>query len=495
MPKFKMPAKSHQRLFTEIGPGGTKWVLTKGSSHSPEVVDAGFIPSEAPAGELQAIIKKYKLGPEDVASAIPRRQVTARNLELPSTQPAEIKKIIDLQAVKQTPYAATEILYDYHILKSFREGYSSVLLVVAHRDVLNNHLKILNEAGLKPPQVTIGAEASALWAVRHLKTPKPDDAVVFLDVDTQHTDLIVLHGRELVFSQNISVGTEKLEAEGEAGLEKWMDEVSRSMHIYRTEEIAKEPVFLLAGGATAAIKPAFERLKTVTGLADVKELPVWEPLIKIFKARGKDYEKHLSFSSVSGLAHQDKILPINLVPEETLLKESLLEKGRNLLWTGILALSIFLVVSGIFATKVYRKTQYLKWLENRVASTQDTANQVESMKKRIKDGLALHDAGMRFFDEIIHVHRILPKEIYLTEISVARDERLQIQGRAETMTSVFDFVNNLKSNALFREVETKRINKRMVDNKEIVDFEIESRLADGPTRITAPLQTQLTPMP
>ncbi len=80
MSKFKISAKGHQHLFKEIGPNGTKWVLTRGSSHSPEVVDAGFLPAGAAGGELQTLVKKYKIGSEDVASAIPCRQVTARNL-------------------------------------------------------------------------------------------------------------------------------------------------------------------------------------------------------------------------------------------------------------------------------------------------------------------------------------------------------------------------------------------------------------------------------
>lgn len=494
MAQIKFSAKSRQRIIVEIGASALKWIFVKGAAGSPELVEMGVIPTARPTTqeELSAVIKKYKIQTDEVSSVLPRYQVTARNLELPSTQPAEIKKIIDLQAVKQTPYAANEIVFDYHLLKSLREGYSSVMLVVAHRQVLNAHLKLLNESNLKPQQITLGTEGSALWAARQLKNQKPEEVTAVLDVDAQASDFFILHGRELLFTQNLSVGAEKLETEAGPGAEKLADEISRSLHIYRSEEIAKEPAVLLVTGAYSALKPGFEKLAAASGIAAVQELALPDAAAKLLKDPDKSaWGNRYSFSSILGLAHQEKPLPINLVPEETLLKESILEKGRSLLVTGVLALSIFLVVSGIFGAMYYRKIQYLKWLDTKYAATQDTAGQVRAMKKRVKDVLEMHDTSLRIFDEIIHVHRVIPKEIYLTEVNISKDDRFQMQGRAESMTSVFDFVNSVKSSALFKDVETKRINKRIVDNKEVVDFEIDSRLVAQPTPATAKLQGQL----
>ena len=166
------------------------------------------------------------------------------------------------------------------------------------------------------------------------------------------------------------------------------------------------------------------------------------------------------------------------MPQEVIIKASILEKGRRLFVTGILALSILLMATSLFIQNYYRQQTYVKWLEGKLSATRDPSEEVTSARRAIQQVIGLHEANLLFLEALVRLHEVVPKEIYFTELNLTKDHRFQIQGRAESMTSVFDFVNTLKSLSLFQGIETKRLTKRISDNKEVVDFEIDSVLSD-----------------
>ena len=447
--KFPMKTRNAQRLMLELTGDWLKWAMSQGTAGSWDIVDCGvfqLVPDKKAAREkLEELVKKYKIQPQEVFSCVPRYQVTARNLELPSTQPSEIKKIIDLQAVKQTPYAVDEIVFDYYLLKAHREGYSSVLLVVAHREVINTHLRTLEEMGLNPAHITLATQCSVHRLSAQLEGWNPEQIVAVLDVDVKHTDFFVFRGTNLLFTQNLSPNAERLAEDGPKWQEKLLEEISRSLQIYRSEEIAREPERLVLAGAVGGVRPVIDRLAATTGLAVIESESA--DLVRRFLKPPADpaWAKKLSFSAIAGLAFLPRAPFINLVPQEVIIKASILEKGRRLFMTGILSLSLFLVAISFFAQNYYRKQAYLKWLEDKLSVTQKSSEEVTSARRAIQEVIGLHESNLRLLEALVRLHEMVPKGIYFTEINLTKDNRFQIQGRAESMTSVFDFVNSLKS--------------------------------------------------
>ena len=89
-----MAFTNHKRQIFIIEAGDTwiKWALAQPDKNLMAMVDVGVIPVEtkdnAGANEsLVNLIKKYKVQSDEVICCIPRYQVTARNIELPSTHP------------------------------------------------------------------------------------------------------------------------------------------------------------------------------------------------------------------------------------------------------------------------------------------------------------------------------------------------------------------------------------------------------------------------
>ncbi|MFA5794821.1 MAG: pilus assembly protein PilM [Candidatus Brocadiia bacterium] len=94
-----------------------------------------------------------KIKTPNVISVIPGRFTITKNIELPSTDPVEIKQIIQLQASRHSPYSRDEIIIDYLPIGVFKGGYTRVLLVIVNRDHIKKNLDIIERSGLRVKKV------------------------------------------------------------------------------------------------------------------------------------------------------------------------------------------------------------------------------------------------------------------------------------------------------------------------------------------------------
>src|SRR3989338_5034721 len=92
---------------------------------------------------LRARCQAQGVEPESVLIANPSHLTTTRVFSVPSSDWREIRDIVDLQAEKHTPYSKEEILTDFSVVESEASGYSKVMLVIAHQDVVNRAVQIV----------------------------------------------------------------------------------------------------------------------------------------------------------------------------------------------------------------------------------------------------------------------------------------------------------------------------------------------------------------
>lgn len=474
--------KKRNQLLVEISAQWLKWaVLEPARAHGKKaIIDIGVLPLAGPSEELRekliTIVNKHKIQAGDVVGSLPRFQATVRHLELPSTDPAEIQDMFELQAAKQTPYDADQIISGYYFISASQEGYSDIMLVIADRQVVVEYLRILQEAGLKTRRISLGILDSASWVAKEigLEVRKNDErAALVVDVDYDTTDFFVYAKGSVLYTQNISIGFDKLTHDPEGSLrEKFLVELTRSLEIYFRQRSAKEAAFFVVTGATEALTPFREELKKIFGMEPIEvRLPG-----AIEKILG---ENKISFTSLLGLAAREKPFPLNLVPQEVMLQSALVERSREIFFMGILALSLVLAGIGFFACRYLEKQRYFDWLNTKLLSTAGESEKVESKRALIREIRDLNSKSKRFFMELIHLHNVLPNGIVLTEFNLTQDRHLELRGRAGEEPSVSEFAKSLKKDASFQKVETRQVVTRRVENKEVTDFEIDCQLAEA----------------
>src|SRR3990167_988360 len=112
---------------------------------------------------LSQMIKAARIKPSTVTAVIPRRFAILRHLSLPSHADSEIRKMVELQIAKQIPYPREDVVLDYLIIEKQPSGYSKVLIVAVHKDVINRYLKIFKDAGVNLNSLTLSSVGLLGW--------------------------------------------------------------------------------------------------------------------------------------------------------------------------------------------------------------------------------------------------------------------------------------------------------------------------------------------
>src|SRR5258708_1355460 len=107
------------------------------SSGALEKISRCLVASNATADEtaraLKALLTPFNRK-APVICVVPASAATAKSIEVPSSDPEEIKSIINLQASRHTPYSKEEVLISYINLGLNASNNTRLLLVIVHRD-------------------------------------------------------------------------------------------------------------------------------------------------------------------------------------------------------------------------------------------------------------------------------------------------------------------------------------------------------------------------
>lgn len=421
---------------------------------------------------VRATAAEFKAKSPAVISIVPSYLAITKNIEVPSTDPREIKEIISLQAGRHTPYSRDEIIADYIEIGNYKNSYTKILLVIIARSSVKKHLEILDKAGLKLERVLLAAEALVVFVARALKIENDDPPFNILHVDETHTDFIVGFKSKPIFVRSIPIGTQQLLADKEQYEPKFVEELMRSLEAYQNEDIEKIPNMLIFTGATEQLGGLETRLNSslhipVKSFAYLKNSPV-----VLEAARSVSLMKQLSFMHIiAALSFWDK-LKVDLVPEETKVRKSLEERGKELIKTGVLILVNFVVIFFILATGIYFKGAHLKKINDKYFSLSQDAKKLESefdKISRVKGFLATRGYSLEVLTEL---YNIVNLEVQLNDIRFDEQGKFTLRGTAESMSAVFTLVEDLEKSKYFKEVKSKYTTKRKEGLKDVTDFEI-----------------------
>ena len=168
---FLRTLKRKRRWFAvDVGSSAIKIaeVADRGGS-KPEVVRAGALP--VPPGAVEnGVVRETALvarairtfvAPDDGArppavTAIPGRGVIIKRLELPGQTGETLDQVIEFEAMDAVPEDLGNVNLDYHVLGPSETGSGlAVLLVAARKTVVDNHVQLVESAGLTPAIVDV----------------------------------------------------------------------------------------------------------------------------------------------------------------------------------------------------------------------------------------------------------------------------------------------------------------------------------------------------
>ncbi len=429
-----------------------------------DLVDEGLIPAESV-----------------LLISTPRNLVTVRNLQVPTTDSQELKEMINLQAVKQTPFLKDEIIADFQVVRSSPEGYTDVILVTTHRSVSNASLKILDDAHLQAEGIRLSSQGvlNAYCMINGFAGEDTDEPVAIVDIDSSYSDFIVALDGQICFTKALSIGPTKLLMGGEKEIEKFTEEIQRAVEIYGNEGIGRRVSKVVITGAEIDLEAIIPKLSESLNLS-----VEWMSLVDNIPGGSEimDFPENstgsLSFAGVVGLAWNPGGAQLDLTPPEVRIREALAQKGKAITSIGISVILLLTALTVFASQQIYSRKRYLEELSQEVHQTQQEASEVEAMKKKIrviKDATGFENSSL----EILSVlHKSLPADIYLRSITFEDGSHLILRGVAEKMSGVFRFLSTLEKQPNFHHVKTKHVTRASRKRgREEINFEMTCLLA------------------
>lgn len=423
---------------------------------------------------VQKTISSLRLKNPRVFLTVPLGVVITRTIEIPSQDPEEIREIVNLQASRHTPYSRAEIIIDMMSLGIVRESYTKVLLVIVPKDAVVRQIQILEKAGLNLEKVFFSPEGICQACSKILAVESSDAVTGIIHMDAGFTTFEVVQRNKILFLRGISIGANQLLDEKEVYVDRFVEELQKSLESYVSDELGPMPSTLLLTGVVSE----------VTELDDLFNETLHIPL---------KHQAYFNYFSISSAAKQvaaaakrvsffNVIAPLllydrmklDLVSDERKLKIHLEERGRQMVKTGALSLTLLTLVFALLVSKVYFKSAYLHKLMDRYDPVRRDAHALEEAygkTQAVKDYLATRGESL---DTLTELYDTLPLEVKLSEIKYEDGEKFLVKGTSATMGAVFNFVSNLEKSDRFTGVKTKYVNSRNDNGVDVADFEIDA---------------------
>lgn len=438
----------------EIGPDTLKLARVEKGRAGQEIRAARVVPlagADDAAGRARSAFRDLRLSGHRLIGAVSRQIVNVRLLELPSTDRSEISDMVDLQIGKHTPYSKDEIVSGYKVICGSREGYSRVMVAIVQLPILRQRYHFLDEAGIDPDSMTVSTEGLLALCARAVKAGEPGTLTAVLDVDTVHSELLVLSGSDPVFNRVIMAGA------GAPGAEDFRArvalEMQRSIEASQGEVPGRALSRVLLTGAGAHDK----ELAKVIG----ERLGVRCEGLDLLDGRGgpavKDAASNASFSAVAGLAEIEGGPAFELAPDTVRAKRSLAAKARALAAMAVLAawalasFSVYCVVSWMLAGSRAAA------VSEEMAALEPDVRRLERMREIVSLVMARQgDAGMPVALLAV-IQGAIPDEVRVSSLDMnLPGESVQIQANAANTRQIREFEEALRASNLFSAVRENR---------------------------------------
>ena len=397
---------------------------------------------------------------------IPRQSAALHYSRLPSTNPDEIKEMARLQAAKQLPYEPQAIILGYQTIRVTAEGYSDIILIIVHQDIIKRYLKILEKIKLEPQEITLDSQGSYRF-LKQQKAHKTGSPVMLVDLDSGSARLDIIASAISIYSRAFALAPPAAEYKL-----RLKEEINRSLIAYEKEDIGPKPESLFFTGAQAFLNLIDEDFSKGFAGRSVK-YPQGQNII--FKTgqvvRKPDLEEN-SFASLLGMVLFKEGPAFNLLPEDILARKRKAAYQFQIRKAALLALLIIATTAVAMFFNISVKKRTLSQLNQQLQGLSAEADRIEKMAKKtklIREQFARSRSCLEVLSEIF---RIASSEISLASFSYDVNNSLTLKGQAKTLAGVFNFVNALEASDIFKDVQVRHSSKRKIKNEEVADFEI-----------------------
>lgn len=192
------------------------------------IVQGAFLNSGAIVEAIREAIGSAGIRAKEVAAAVSGHSVIVKKINLPSMTPEELEESIRWEAEQYIPFDVNEVYLDFQIMDTGgnAEGQMDVLLVAAKKDLVDDYVQVIGEAGLSAAVIDVAAFAVENAFEVGYEVPA-NEMVALVNIGAQVVNINILAGGLPAFTRDIATGGNQYTEEIQKALSIGFDEAER----------------------------------------------------------------------------------------------------------------------------------------------------------------------------------------------------------------------------------------------------------------------------
>ena len=169
-----------------------------------EVMDPGIV-----ADAIRGLFVTAAIKQKAVVTAVGGRDVIVKKIQMDRMKESDAREVIRWEAEQHVPFDMENVELDFQILDPAGEGLQmSVLLVAAKRELVENKVSLLTDAGLSAEIIDV--DAFALHNAFELNYPDEQSGMVgLLNVGHEVTNINILEDGVPILTRDLAIGTRR----------------------------------------------------------------------------------------------------------------------------------------------------------------------------------------------------------------------------------------------------------------------------------------------
>jgi type IV pilus assembly protein PilM len=168
------------------------------------IVQGAFLNAAAITESIREAIDQGKIRNKNVAAAVCGHSVIVKKVSLPVMTREELDEQIRWEAEQYIPFDVNEVNLDFQILDTADDqGQMDVLLVAAKKDLIDDYVQVISEAGLTPVAIDVAAFAVENAFESNYEVGK-GDTVALVNLGAQVVNISIISGGVPCFTRDIT---------------------------------------------------------------------------------------------------------------------------------------------------------------------------------------------------------------------------------------------------------------------------------------------------
>ncbi len=189
------------------------------------IVDGALMDSVTIIDTIRDVIANSKTKAKDVVTSVSGHSVIVKKISLPFMTEAELEESIQWEAERYIPFDINDVNIDFQIFGAAPENpeVMDVVLVAAKKDIINDYVSIIMEAGLNPVIIDIDSFALENMLAINYDIEK-EETVAVVNVGASVANINIVKNNISAFTRDIFKGGNQI-----------TEEIQRQLHVDHDE--------------------------------------------------------------------------------------------------------------------------------------------------------------------------------------------------------------------------------------------------------------------